>query len=100
LRFLRTSERKTLRDETLKVLEEYGIEPRRIHVFVANKEEAEAYKKEHLKKEPMEKSSWVFQRFGPQRNFISDYYPVGKPVIHMDDDIQGFIEYDYFCQTS
>jgi hypothetical protein len=25
---------------------------------------------------------------------MSNYYPVGKPIVHMDDDITGFIEYD------
>ena len=83
----------TLRDKSLKVLDEYGIEPRRIHVFVANKDEEKDYEK-ILEKGTYGKLIVGVPKIGPQRNFISDYYPIGKPVIHMDDDIQGFIEYD------
>ncbi len=83
----------TLRDKSLKVLEEYGIEPKRIHVFVANKEEEEIYK-QTLVKGTYAKIIMGVPKLGPQRNFISNYYPIGKPLIHMDDDIQAFIEYD------
>jgi hypothetical protein len=83
----------TLRDKSLKVLKEYGIEPSRIHIFVANKEEEKIYQ-DTLEKGTYGKIIVGVPKIGPQRNFISDYYPVGKPVIHMDDDIQSFIEYD------
>ena len=83
----------TLRDKTLKVLEEYGIEPRRIHVFVANKEEEENYKKV-LEKGTYGKIIVGVKGIGPVRNFIYDYFPVGKPIVSMDDDIKGFLEYD------
>jgi hypothetical protein len=83
----------TLRDKTLKVLEEYGIEPRRIHVFVANKEEEEVYKKT-LEKGSYGKIIVGVKGIGPVRNFIYDYFPIGKPIVSMDDDIKGFLEYD------
>lgn len=83
----------TLRDKSLKVLKEYNIDPTKIHIFVANKEEEEVYKK-ILEKGTYGKIIVGVPKIGPQRNFISDYYPIGKAVIHMDDDIQSFIEYD------
>ncbi len=82
----------TLRDKSLAVLKEYKIDPKRIDVFVANKEEEKVYK-ETLEPGSYHKIVVGVPKIGPQRNFISNYYPVGKPVIHMDDDIQGFIEY-------
>lgn len=83
----------TLRDKTLKVLEEYGIEPKRIHVFVANKEEEEVYKKT-LEKGTYGKIVVGVKGIGPVRNFIYDYFPIGKPIVSMDDDIKGFLEFD------
>lgn len=89
----------TLKNKSLKTLEEYGIDPKKIHIFVANKEEEEIYKNA-LEKGTYGKIIVGVPKIGPQRNFISDYYPVGKPVIHMDDDIQGFIEYDEKAKRS
>jgi hypothetical protein len=83
----------TLRDKTLTVLKEYGIEPSRIHVFVANKDEKDEYEKV-LEKGTYGKLLVGVPKLGPQRNYMSDYYPVGKPILHMDDDISAFIEYD------
>jgi hypothetical protein len=83
----------TLRDKTLKLLAEYAIEPKRIHVFVANEEEADIYKKT-LEKGTYGKIIVGIKGIGPVRNFIYDYFPVGKPIVSMDDDIKGFLEYD------
>jgi hypothetical protein len=83
----------TLRDKSLMVLKEYNISPKCIDIFVANKEEEDEYKKV-LDPKTYNKIIVGVPKIGPQRNFISDYYPIGKPVIHMDDDIKGFIEYD------
>jgi hypothetical protein len=82
----------TLRDKSLAVLKEYKIDPKRIDIFVANKDEEKVYK-ETLEPGTYNKIIVGVPKIGPQRNFISEYYPVGKAVIHMDDDIQGFIEY-------
>jgi hypothetical protein len=82
----------TLREKSLAVLKEYNIDPKRIDIFVANKEEEKVYK-EALEPGSYHKIIVGVPKIGPQRNFISNYYPIGKPVIHMDDDIQGFIEY-------
>ena len=82
----------TLKDKSLAVLAEYKIDPKKIDIFVANKEEEKIYK-EALDPKTYHKIVVGVPKIGPQRNFISNYYPIGKPVIHMDDDIQGFIEY-------
>ena len=82
----------TLRDKSLEILKTYHIDPKKIDIFVANKDEEEEYIK-ILDPKSYHKIVVGVPKIGPQRNFISDYYPVGKPVIHMDDDIKGFIEY-------
>ena len=71
----------TLRDKSLKILEDYNIDPKRIDIFVANKDEEEEYKKV-LDPKTYHKIIVGVPKIGPQRNFI-----------HMDDDIKGFIEY-------
>jgi len=82
----------TLRDATLKILDDYHIDPKRIYIFVANKEEENIYTN-ILDPKSYKKIIVGVPKIGPQRNFISDYFPIGKAVIHMDDDIKGFIEY-------
>lgn len=82
----------TLRDKSLKLLHEYHIEPRRIYVFVANKDEEKAYR-DVLDPKSYNKIVVGVPKIGPQRNFISDYFPVGKPLVHMDDDVSAFIEW-------
>ena len=82
----------TLRDKTLETLKHYNIDPKRIDIFVANSEE-EAIYKDTLDPKCYHKIIVGVPKIGPQRNFISDYYPVGKPVVEMDDDIKRFIEY-------
>jgi hypothetical protein len=82
----------TLRDKSLKLLHEYNIEPRRIYIFVANKEEEKVYK-DVLDPKSYNKIVVGVPKIGPQRNFISDYFPVGKPLVHMDDDVSAFIEW-------
>ncbi len=82
----------TLRDKTLKTLAAYKIPVSRIHVFVANEEEHAAYKATltpgsyghlHVAEKGM----------AAVRNYITRYFPVGKPIFNMDDDITGFLEY-------
>ena len=82
----------TLRDKTLAVLAEYSIPIQKIHVFVANKEEYEIYK------HTLKKDSYGFLHIAKPgmaavRNFITQFFPVGKPIFNMDDDIRGFIEW-------
>jgi hypothetical protein len=89
----------TLKEKTLPLLSHYGIEPRRIHIFVANKDEEKVYK-ETLDPKLYGKIIVGVKGIGPVRNFIYDYFPVGKPIVSMDDDIQGFLEYDAKARRS
>jgi hypothetical protein len=82
----------TLRDKTLKVLGEHKIPKERIHVFVATKAEHDLYKATltpgsyghlHIAEPGM----------AAVRNFITRFFPVGKPIFNMDDDIRGFLEW-------
>jgi hypothetical protein len=82
----------TLREKSLAVLQKYKIEPKRIYIFVANKEEEKAYK-DALDPKTYKKIVVGVPKIGPQRNFIAGYFPVGKPVVQMDDDIRGFVEW-------
>jgi len=82
----------TLRDKTLEVLQHYKIDPKSIDIFVANKEEEEIYKNT-LDPKSYNKIIVGVINLGPQRNFISNYYPIGKHIVNIDDDIKGFIEY-------
>lgn len=83
----------TLRDKTLMVLHKYGIEPSRIHVFVANDDEEKSYRMT-LKEGTYGKIIKGIVGMGAIRNFISDYYPIGKKIVNIDDDIKGFLEFD------
>jgi len=82
----------TLRDKTLTTLRHYAIDRRRIHIFVATPQELAVYKATldpttyghiHIAKPGM----------GAVRNFITRFFPVGKHIFNMDDDIKGFIEW-------
>ena len=82
----------TLRDKTLTVLREYGIPRQRIHVFVANREEFDRYKS------VLDPATYGHLHIAEPgmaavRNFITGFFPVGKPIFNMDDDIRGFIEW-------
>jgi len=82
----------TLRDKTLKTLEAHRIPVRQIHVFVANEEEYATYK------ETLTPGSYGHLHIAEKgmaavRNYITRFFPVGKPIFNMDDDITGFLEY-------
>jgi len=82
----------TLKEKTLKVLQDYNIPPSKIYVFVANEEQKELYEA------GLEKGSVGHIVVGVKglpevRNFIFDYFPKGKPIVSFDDDVRGFIEY-------
>ena len=82
----------TLRDKTLTVLAEYKIPASKIYVFVANKEQEDLYRS------VLKPGSYGHMIVGVPgmaniRNFITEYFPVGKRIINMDDDIKGFLEF-------
>lgn len=82
----------TLRDKTLRVLADYKIPRDRIHVFVANKDEAAAYR---ATLDPATYGHLHIAEPGMAavRNYITRFFPVGKQIFNMDDDIRGFIEW-------
>jgi len=82
----------TLKEKTLHTLKEYDIDPERIHVFVANAEEARTYK---AILEPGTYGHMHIAQPGMAavRNFITRFFPVGQPILNMDDDIRGFLEW-------
>jgi hypothetical protein len=82
----------TLRDKTLQTLKEHKIPRGRIHVFVANKEEHDSYK---ATLDPTTYGHMHIAEPGMAavRNYITRFFPVGKAIFNIDDDIRGFIEY-------
>ena len=75
--------------KTLKTLAEHNIPRNRIYVFVANKDEEKIYK-EKLNKDLYGHLIVGVKGLKNQRNFISRYFPEGKEIFNMDDDIGGF----------
>jgi hypothetical protein len=82
----------TLRDKTLQVLKQYRIPKDKIHVFVANKAEYDTYK---ATLDPATYGHMHIAEPGMAavRNYITRYFPVGKAIFNMDDDIRGFLEW-------
>jgi hypothetical protein len=83
----------TLKEKTLATLQSYKINPSLIHVFVANKEEAATYKA------TLDPGSYghlhiAVPGMAAVRNYITSFFPKGKAIFNMDDDIRGFLEYD------
>jgi hypothetical protein len=83
----------TLRDKTLTILKAYRIPAAKITVFVADKEQEKMYR-ETLKPGTYGKIVVGIVGMGAIRNFISGHYPIGTPIVNIDDDIKGFLEYD------
>ena len=76
----------TLRDKTLAMLNSYDIPRARIHIFVADKEQAEIYK-EVLPKSDYGRIVVAEKGLMQARNFITQYYPENKPIVSFDDDV-------------
>lgn len=77
----------TLAKKTLKVLERYKIDPKRVTIFVANESERHKYA-ETLASSPYQNLVVAQQGIKEVRNFMWSYYPEGAPVVFMDDDIE------------
>lgn len=82
----------TLRDKTLQVLADYKVPIQRIHVFVANQEELATYKAT-LKAGTYGHIHVAEPGMAAVRNYITRFFPVGKAIFNMDDDIRGFLEF-------
>lgn len=78
----------TIKKKTLRVLEEYKIDPSKITIFVANQDEYEIYF-ESLKDTPYRLKIVVgVPTIGAQRNYIERYYPEGTNLMMFDDDVE------------
>ena len=82
----------TLRDKTLHVLQSYKIPRAKIHVFVANKAEYDTYK---TALDPATYGHLHIAEPGMAavRNYITRFFPIGKHIFSMDDDIRGLVEW-------
>ena len=65
------------------MLARHGIDKERIHIFVASNEELLTYQTEN----PGYKFIVAQKGLANARNFISDYFPVGQPIMNFDDDV-------------
>ena len=74
-----------LKGKTLAMLNEAGIPLTRIHVFVADDEDYLLYQAALPTKIKVIKG---VKGITPQRQFITRYFPVGTPVVSIDDDVE------------
>lgn len=83
----------TLKEKTLATLDKYNIPVSKIYIFVADKDEEEIYRNT-LEKGSYNKIIVGVRGLSQVRNFIGDYFPKGKRLVQMDDDVKGFLEFD------
>lgn len=81
---------KTLKEKTLSILEYYGVDPKYVTIFVANKEEYDNYTNE-LINTPYKNIVIGVVGMGPIRNFIRNYYNEGDFVVNFDDDLSSIM---------
>lgn len=82
----------TLKEKTLAVLQSYNIPKSKIYVFVANEEQKALY--EAGVGDLVGHIEVGIKGLAEVRNYIFDFFPKGKHLVCMDDDIRGFIEFD------
>ncbi len=78
---------KNISDKTLHVLNSKKVSPKNIFIFVANEEEKKDYARE-VDKKLYNKLIVGVKGLRNQRNFITKYYPNGKHIVELDDDIE------------
>ena len=76
----------TLKNKTMKVLNEYGIDSNKIYIFVADDEQKKIYE-EALPKGGYHKIVVGEPGINNIRNFMPKYFPEGQHIFYMDDDI-------------
>lgn len=81
----------TLRDKTLSVLQSYKMPPSKIDIFVADADQQKVYESAIPRKAY---SKIIVGKPGIKniRNFMPNYYPQGKYIFYMDDDISHIYE--------
>lgn len=78
-----------LQEKTLKQLLERRFRPEQIYIFVATADERNKY----MEAIPTGHYGHIVVAepgLAPARNFVLDYFPLGQPIVFMDDDIQEF----------
>jgi hypothetical protein len=80
-----------LKEKTLNTLISQGIKPEKIEIFVADTDEEKRYKS-ILDKKDYNKIIVGVKGLLEQRNFINKYYPIGKYIIEIDDDVEGIFK--------
>lgn len=78
----------TLLTQTLSTLLRQDINPKKINIFVANKDEAIIYKN-HIPSKYYNKIIIGVKGLYHQTNFIKKYYPEGTKIIQIQDDIKS-----------
>ena len=81
---------------TLATLERYGVDPDRVTIFVANDDEAEAYRETLDPKWRI--VTGVIGKVNQQR-FYHQYFPAGTPLLNLDDDIYDLVQLNEAKET-
>lgn len=76
----------TLKNQTLRVLKEQKMDPIKIHIFVADKEQKKEYENVIDKKDY---HKMIIGKPGIKniRNFMAQYFKEGQYIVYIDDDI-------------
>ena len=76
------------KEKTIATLHKHKIDPKKIFVYVANKEDYDLYH-EKLDKNYYNKIIIGKKGLVPQRQFIMEQWPAGKHIVFFDDDVQS-----------
>ena len=76
------------KEKTIATLHKHKIDPKKIFVYVANKEDYDLYI-EKLDKNDYNKIIIGKKGLVPQRQFIMEQWPAGKHIVFFDDDVQS-----------
>tara|TARA_B100000686_G_scaffold56009_2_gene60329 strand:- start:2557 stop:4023 length:1467 start_codon:yes stop_codon:yes gene_type:complete len=82
---------KTLRDRTMKLLQDYNIDPKKINIFVANDEQKKLYENT-LQIDSYNKIIVGEVGIKNIRNFMANYFDEGQHIFYIDDDIYDIYE--------
>jgi hypothetical protein len=76
------------KERTLTALHKNNIDPKKIYVYVANKEDYDLYK---TTLDPKTYHKLVIGKKGlvPQRQFITNQWPTNKHIVFLDDDVES-----------
>jgi len=76
------------KDKTLNALHKYHIDPKKIYVYVANKEDYDLYKTT-LDSSTYNKLIIGKKGLVPQRQFITNQWGTNKHIVFLDDDVES-----------